>query len=300
MKTESLPELPLTEWQDTLSTLHMWSQIVGKIRTKQTPLVNHFWNTTLYVTPRGLTTSIIPYNERGFEMEFDFIDHELLVKSDDGADAAIKLYPRSVANFYEEVMRTLDELNLNVRIWTMPVEVENPIRFTDDEQHAAYDAEYANRFWRILVWTDKIFKEFRSRFIGKCSPSHFFWGSFDMAVTRFNGMRAPEREDADFITREAYSHKCISHGFWCGGGAVKEPAFYAYAAPEPDGFKEAGILPASAYYQQELKEFILPYEAVRQSDAPEKTLLDFMQSTYEAGADLDHWNRSALEREQTA
>jgi hypothetical protein len=298
MKHESLPELPLAEWQDTLATLHMWSQIVGKIRLEQTPLVNHFWNVPLYVTPRGLTTSISPCGERSFEMDFDFIDHELLVKCDDGAGATIKLYPRSVSNFYNEVMKTLQDFNLNIKIWTMPVEVENPIRFTEDDQHAAYDAEYANRFWRILVWTDKVFKEFRSRFIGKCSPVHFFWGSFDMAVTRFNGEEAPEREGADPITREAYSHKCISHGFWCGGGAVKEPAFYAYAAPEPKGFSEAKILPAQAYYHQELKEFILPYDAVRQSDSPEKTLLDFMQSTYEAGANLDNWNRAELERKQ--
>lgn len=298
MKAESLPELPLTEWRDTLTTLHMWSQIVGKIRLVQTPLVNHFWNTPLYVTPRGLTTSIIPGGDRSFEMEFDFIDHELLVKCDNGETKPIKLYPRSVADFYGEVMKTLQDLNLNVRIWTMPVEIENPIRFTADDQHAAYDADYAHRFWRILVWADKVFKEFRSRFIGKCSPVHFFWGSFDLAVTRFNGERAPEREGADPITREAYSHKAISHGFWCGGGAMKEPAFYAYAAPEPEGFSEANIQPAMAYYHQEMKEFILPYEAVRQSDAPEKRLLDFMQSTYEAGAHLGNWNRAELERKR--
>jgi Family of unknown function (DUF5996) len=299
MRTGSLPDLPLAEWRDTLATLHMWSQIVGKIRLVQTPLVNHFWNTPLYVTPRGLTTSIIPYGERSFEMDFDFIDHELLVKTDNGETKAIRLYPRSVSDFYNEVMKTLEELDLKVKIWTMPVEVENPIRFTEDNQHASYDAEYANRFWRILVWSDRVFKEFRSRFIGKSSPVHFFWGSFDLAVTRFNGEKAPEREDADSITREAYSHKVISHGFWCGGGAVKEPAFYAYAAPEPEGFSEAKVLLASAYYHQELKEFILPYEAVRQSDSPEKTLLDFIQSTYEVGANLDKWNRAELERKQT-
>jgi Family of unknown function (DUF5996) len=231
-------------------------------------------------------------------MDFDFINHELLVKTDGGETKAIRLYPRSVSDFYNEVMKTLEELNLNVRIWTMPVEVENPIRFTDDDQHASYDAEYANRFWRILVQADKVFKDFRSRFIGKCSPVHFFWGSFDLAVTRFNGERAPEREGADPITRESYSHKCISHGFWCGGGAVKEPAFYAYAAPEPEGFSEAKSLPAQAYYHQELKEFILPYDTVRQSDSPEKTLLGFMQSTYEAGANLGNWNRAELERKQ--
>jgi hypothetical protein len=296
MKAELLPELPLAEWQDTLATLHMWSQIVGKIRLAQTPLINHFWNSPLYVTARGLTTSIIPYDDRSFEMEFDFIRHQLLVKTDDGERRTIGMYPRSVSDFYSEVMKTLQELNLNIRIWTMPVEIENPIRFTDDEQHASYDAEYVNRFWRMLVWMDRVFKEFRSRFIGKCSPVHFFWGSFDLAVTRFNGERAPEREGTDSITREAYSHKCISHGFWCGGGPVKEPAFYAYAAPEPEGFSEAKTLPAEGYYHQELKEFILPYEAVRRSASPETALLGFMQSTYEAGANLGNWNRAELER----
>lgn len=297
MSTQSLPELPLTEWQDTLTTLQMWSQIVGKIRLVQTPLVNHFWNAPLYVTSRGLTTSIIPYNERSFEMEFDFIDHQLLIKCDNGTARTIKLYPRSVADFYDEVMKTLRELNIEIKIWTMPVEVENPIRFTEDTQHASYDKEYVNRCWRILVWTDKVFKDFRSRFIGKSSPSHFFWGSFDLAVTRFNGEKAPEREGADPITREAYSHKVISHGFWCGGGAgVQEPAFYAYAAPEPEGFSKAKVLPAKAYYHQEMKEFILPYEAIRQSSSPENALLDFMQTTYEAGANLGNWNRAELER----
>lgn len=300
MNTESLPELPLAEWQDTLETLHMWSQIVGKICVEQTPLVNHFWNSTLHVTPRGLRTPLIPHSERSFEMEFDFIAHELLVKSDDGKTKTIKLHPRAVSDFYDEVMKTLRDLNLNVKIWAMPVEVENPIRFTDDNQHAAYDAEYVVRFHQILLWTDKVFKEFRSRFVGKCSPVHFFWGSFDFAVTRFNGERAPEREGADFITREGYSHKCISHGFWCGGGAVKEPAFYAYAAPEPEGFSETEILPAEGYYHRELKEFILPYDAVRLTDEPEKSLLDFMQRTYEAGANLDKWNRAELERKPLA
>ena len=298
MKTESLPELPLAKWQDTLATLHMWSQIVGKICAKQTPLVNHFWNSTLHVTPRGLRTPFIAYGKRAFEMEFDFIAHELLVKSDDGKTKPIKLYPRAVSDFYNEVTKTLGDLNLSVKIWTMPVEVENPIRFTDDNQHAAYDAEYVEQFHRILLWTNKVFKEFRSRFIGKSSPVHFFWGSFDLAVTRFNGERAPEREGADFITREGYSHKCISHGFWFGGGAVVEPVFYAYAAPEPEGFSGTKILPAEGYSHQELKEFILPYDAVRQSCEPEKTLLNFMQSTYEAGANLGKWNRAELERQQ--
>lgn len=297
MKNELLPELPLNEWQDTLTTLHMWSQIIGKIKVVQTPLVNHFWNTTLFVTPRGLTTSIIPYEDRTFEIDFDFLDHVLVIKCDNGTTREIKLYPRSVADFYDEVMKTLAELNLHIKIWTMPVELEKPIRFTEDTEHASYDAEYVNRLRQILIWTDNVFKTFRSRFIGKTSPSHFFWGSFDLAVTRFNGERAPERVGADYITREAYSHSVISHGFWCGGGPVQEPAFYAYSTPEPEGFSEAKILPAEGYYHQDMKEFILPYEAVRQSESPEKALMDFMQTTYEAGADLGNWNRAELERE---
>jgi len=296
MKAETLPELPLAAWQDTLDTLHMWSQIVGKIAVEQTPLVNHFWNSTLRVTPRGLTTPIMPHGTQSFQMGFDFVDHELFVECDDGGTKTIKLRPQTVADFYNEVMNTLREMDLEVKIWPMPVEVADPIRFNDDKTHKSYDPEYANRFWRILVWTDKVFKEFRSRFIGKNSPVHFFWGSFDLAVTRFNGERAPTPDTADYITREAYSHKVISHGFWCGGGPVAEPAFYAYAAPEPAGLKDAKILTTDGYYHRELNEFILPYEAVRQSTSPEEDLLDFMQSTYEAAADLAGWKRADLER----
>ena len=229
-------------------------------------------------------------------MEFDFIDHQLLIKTDNGETRNVELRPRTVADFYEVVMKTLGQLNINVKTWTMPCEIENPIPFDKDTQHAAYDADYAHRFWRILVWSDDVFKQFRSRFVGKSSPSHFFWGSFDLAVTRFNGEAAPEREDADSITREAYSHKCISHGFWGGGGAMTEAAFYAYAAPAPEGFAEAKLIPATGFYHPQLKEFVLPYEAVRKSDASEKMLLDFMQSTYEAGAKLGNWNRAELER----
>ena len=274
----------------------MWTQIVGKIVVMQTPLVNHFWNSTLRVTPRGLATLPIPHGERSFGIEFDLVAHELLVKYDTGETKTLKLYPRSVSNFYDELMKTLRDLDLNVKIWTMPVEVENPIRFTDDNQHAAYDKKYVERFRMILVWANEAFAEFRSSFIGKSSPVHFFWGSFDLAVTRFNGERAPEREGADYITREAYSHKCISHGFWCGGGKVVEPAFYAYAAPEPEGFKQAKNLPSGAFYHQDLGEYILPYDAVRQSDSPQKLLLDFMQSTYEASANSGNWKRDELER----
>ena len=293
---EIWPRLPLEEWQETKDTLHMWTQVVGKIRLAQTPLINHWWNVPLYVTPRGLTTTAMPYHERTFEIYFDFIAHELLIECSDGSTKSIALVPRSVADFYKIVMQALGELGIEVKIWTMPVEVENPIRFEDDYQHAAYDAEYANRFWRILVQTEKIFTEFRSHFIGKVSPVHFFWGSFDFAVTRFSGRRAPEREGADPITREAYSHEAISHGFWPGGGPVKGAAFYSYTAPEPPGLKEARVRPASAFYSQELSEFLLMYDDVLTARAPEDELMEFLQSTYEAGADLAKWDRAALER----
>jgi hypothetical protein len=296
MRKLSLPELPLAEWQDTLATLHMWSQIVGKIALAKTPLVNHFWNATLRVTPRGLTTPPMSDGSSSFALEFDFITHELLIKCESGETRSVKLYPRSVADFYGAVMRALAELKIEVKIWTMPVEVASPIRFTEDTQHASYDADYVERLRAILVWTSNVFTEFRSRFMGKSSPVHFFWGSFDLAVTRFNGEKAPAREGADYITRESYSHQCISHGFWCGGGAIQEPAFYAYAAPEPEGYSQAKVLPPECSYHLELKEFVLTYEAVRQSAQPEKTLLDFMQSTYAAAADLAHWNRGELER----
>jgi hypothetical protein len=292
----SLPQLPLNGWQDTLSTLHMWAQIVGKIANARTPLVNHFWNSTLRITPRGLTTLPLGFGGDTFTMEFDFIAHELVIKCETGETRAVKLKPQTVASFYVAVMAALDDLMVETKIWTMPVELADPIRFTEDTQHQSYDAEYVERFHAIISWVNGVFAEFRSRFIGKSSPVHFFWGSFDLAVTRFNGEKAPERDGADYITREAYSHKNISHGFWCGGGAVLEPAFYAYAAPEPEGLKEATISPAEGFYHKDLNEFVLPYEAVRKSDSPEKTLLDFMQRTYDAAADLAHWKRSELER----
>jgi hypothetical protein len=296
MSRTELPELPLAEWQDTLATLHMWTQIVGKIANAASPLVNHFWNSTLRVTPRGLTTLPLESSGKTFSLEFDFIDHRLFIRVDDGQSRSVKLEPRTVADFYAAVMRALDELDINVHIWTMPVELADPVRFTEDTVHASYDAEYVERFRAILVWTHAVFEEFRARFIGKSSPVHFFWGSFDLAVTRFNGARAPERDGADFITREAYSHECISHGFWCGGGAVLEPAFYAYAAPEPEGCKTARVEPDAGYYHLDLSEFILPYAAVRAAEHPEAALLDFMQSTYAAAADLAHWKRGELER----
>jgi len=274
--------------------LHMWTQIVGKIRLTQTPLENHYWNSVLYVTSRGLTTSIIPYGIRAFQIDMDFIDHRLLIQTNDGATRSLALKPRSVADFYGELMDTLKSLSLEVHIHARPDEVADPIPFPEDHKHASYDAEYANSCWRILVQADRVFKQFRSRFIGKCSPVHFFWGSFDLAVTRFSGRKAPERPGADPITREAYSHEVISHGFWPGGGAVESPIFYSYTAPAPAGLDKEPIRPG--LYSTELSEFILPYDEVRQSASPDETLLEFMQSTYEAGARLANWDRDALER----
>src|SRR4051812_28913501 len=296
MFADRLPELPLSEWKDTLETVHMWAQIVGKIANSQTPLVNHFWNSTLRVTPRCLTTLPLGDGKNAFAIEFDFIDHQLRIKHESGDLRTVDLYPRTVADFYAAVMTALNELKINVKIWTMPVELESPIRFTEDTKHASYDREHVERFFRILVWTNAVFTEFRSRFLGKSSPVHFFWGSFDLAVTRFNGEKAPPRDGADYITREAYSHKCISHGFWCGGGPVQEPAFYAYAAPEPPGCKEATVFPPQCSYRLDLNEWVLPYEAVRMADSPRHALLQFMQTTYEAGAELDNWKRKELER----
>jgi len=287
--------LVLEEWQDTLATLHMWTQVVGKIRLAQTPLVNHWWNVPLYVSARGLNTSAMPHGDRIFEIEFDFIDHKLRIECSDGAIKKLPLRPQSVADFYREVMAALPDLGLDVKIWTMPVEVPNPIRFEDDVTHASYDAEYANRFWRALVNIDEVFKEFRSRFIGKVSPVHFWWGSFDHAVTRFSGRPAPEREGADTITREAYSHEAISHGFWPGGNGV-QAAFYSYTAPEPAGLPQSPVRPEQGFYSQDMKEFLLPYDAVRQAASPDSALMDFLQSTYEAGANLAGWDRASLER----
>jgi len=229
------PSLPLEEWQDTCATLHMWSQIVGKVRLEQTPLVNHWWNVPLYVSARGLTTTAMPYEERFFEMEFDFIDHNLVIKCSDGTTALVPLAPKSVAKFYQETMAAMAQLGLQVRIWKTPVEIPDPIPFDQDEQHASYDREYVERFWHVLRSSEKVMQEFRSRFIGKCSPVHFFWGSFDLAVTRFSGRAAPARPDADPITREAYSHEVISHGWWPGQGPVGKAAFYSYTAPAPEG-----------------------------------------------------------------
>jgi hypothetical protein len=289
------PELPLEAWQDTYATLHMWTQIVGKVRLALSPRVNHWWEVPLYVNARGLTTSAIPYGDGIFEVQFDFIDHKLIIQTSWGSSKALPLKPQSVADFYAAFMSALKSLGVTVRIWTIPREVPNPIPFENDTQHASYDPEYAHRLWQILILCENIFAEFRARFIGKDSPVHFFWGSFDLCVTRFSGRRAPERAGADSITREAYSHEVISAGFWPGAG-YKGPAFYAYAAPEPIGFATQPIQPEAAFYDPQLKEFLLMYDDVRRVPSPREALLSFLQSTYEAGANLAKWDRNELER----
>ena len=298
---EAWPSLPLEAWGDTCATLHMWTQIVGKIRLAQCPWVNHSWHVTLFVTARGLTTSTIPYGDRTFQIDFDFVDHQLRIDSSDGSTGSFPLQPQSVAAFYGRLKEEMERLGLPVAIDKRPNEVPDPIPFDRDESHAAYDREYAHRFWRILVQADRVFKEFRARFIGKCSPVHFFWGAPDLAVTRFSGRRAPEHPGGvpnlpDRVTREAYSHEVSSCGFWPGGGPIPYPAFYSYAYPEPAGFSKAAIRPDAAFYSTDLREFILPYDTVRKSESPDDVLLDFLQTTYEAAANLAGWDRASLER----
>ncbi len=293
---DAWPALPLDAWRDTYATLHLWTQIVGKVCLALSPPVNHWWQVTLYVTPRGLTTGPIPYGTRSFAVSFDFIDHNLHIQTSDGTSKTLGLFPRSVAAFYHEFMAALRALHIDVTINALPQEIPNPIPCDEDDLHASYDPEYAERCWRILVQADRVFNLFRARFIGKCSPVHFFWGSFDLAVTRFSGRRAPERPGADRMTREAYSHEVISVGFWPGSGPVQEAAFYAYAAPAPPGLDRAVIRPASAWYSTEMGEFLLRYDDVRRADDPDAVLLDFLQSTYAAAADLAGWDRAALER----
>jgi Family of unknown function (DUF5996) len=290
------PDLALRRWKDTYATLHMWTQIAGKIRLALTPLINHWWNVPLYVNARGLTTAPIPYRNHPFELRFDFLDHQFVLDMCDGSRKLLPLRSMSVADFYRQVMRMLTSSGIQVKIWRMPVEISNPIPFDEDTVHASYHPEYAQRFWRILVSAEQVLTEFRSRFIGKCSPVHFFWGSFDLAVTRFSGRSAPERPGADRVTREAYSHEVSSLGFWPGGGNIADPAFYSYAAPEPPGFRDWQIRPEAARYDTQLGEFILMYDDVRNSASPSETLLDFCQSTYEAAATLGHWERKSLER----
>jgi hypothetical protein len=296
--SERWPSLPLAAWRDTCETLHMWTQVVGKVKLALAPPLNHWWQVALYVSPRGLTTSSVPYAGGLFDITFDFIEHRLVIATTDGAHVALPLRPQTVADFHHELLAALHSIGIRVKIWGMPVEVEHPIPFEADDRHHSYDREYAQRFWRVLVAAHRVLEEFRSTFIGKSSPVHFFWGSFDLAVTRFSGRRAPARQGADPITREAYSHEVSSAGFWPGGGPIADAAFYAYSAPEPPGMKTARIGPASAFYHAELSEFLLMYEDVRTAASPEAAIREFLQSAYEAGATLGNWNRAELERRQ--
>lgn len=288
------PELPLEQWKDTAATLQLWTQIVGKVRLIQSPWINHSWHVTLYVTPRGLTTSPIPYEEASFSINFDFVGHQVIIHVSDGRSDVLPLRAESVAAFYARLMDSLRKLGVPVRIRKMPNELPDPIAFDRDETHRAYDPEYANRWWRILVQADRVFKIFRARFIGKCSPVHYFWGSADLAVTRFSGRPAPKHPGGvpylpDSVAQEAYSHEVSSCGFWAGGGAVPYPAFYAYAYPVPTGYADARAGPAAAFYSKDFGEFILPYDAVRTSGSPDDTLLEFLQATYDAAARLGNW-----------
>jgi len=296
MMDAAWPALPYEAWQPTCFTLHMWTQIVGKVRLALAPHVNHWWQVPLYVSARGLTTTAIPYNDENFECEFDFIDHVLVIRKSDGTSRTLKLAPKSVAAFHAEFMAALRALGIEVRIWTMPVEIPNPVAFDKDTANASYDAAAVTRFWRVLQSVDAVLKEFRGGFIGKSSPVHFFWGSFDLAVTRFSGRRAPPMPEADRITQEGYSHEVSSVGWWPGDPSTKFPAFYAYAAPEPNGFGQATVRAAAAFYDTEASQFRLKYDDVRTAASPRQALLDFCQSTYEAAATLAQWNRREVER----
>ena len=297
MSADAWPELP-DRWKDTYATLHMWSQVVGKVALAQAPPINHSWGIALQVTSRGFATRLLPHGNRAFAIEFDFVEHRLYIRTSDGESRWLALEPRSVAAFHAEVMRTLEEMRLPVRIWPVPVEIPDPIRFTEDTIHASYEPEYAARFWHILVRCDRVFNASRATFVGKCSPVHFFWGSFDLAVTRFSGRPAPPRDGPAFM-QEAYSHEVISHGFWPGSGPMQEPAFYAYAVPAPAGFETMPVRPAAAYYHREMAEFILPYSAVRDSADGDRTLREFLDSTYEGAARLAGWDLAALSSRPT-
>jgi hypothetical protein len=289
------PALPYDAWKDTYATLHLWSQVVGKIALARAAPLNQSWAVALRVTPRGLTTRPLPHGKRSFTIQFDFIDRQLLMSTSDGVTRSLELKPRSVADFYRALLDTLDDMGLPVKIRPTSTELPQPIRLDRDTEHHSYDREYVDRLRRILVQVDRVFTDSQCAFVGKCSPVNFFWGSFDLAVTRFSGRRAPPREGPEF-ERDAYSHEVISHGFWPGSGPVLEPAFYAYAVPEPAGLKEAQVQPEAAYYHREFNEFILPYEAVRQADSPDEMIRTFIDSTYARAADLARWDRNALDR----
>lgn len=297
---EAWPALPLEAWQDTYATLHMWTQVVGKVRLALAPMVNHWWQTALYVTCRGLSTSPIPYGAGAFHIDFDFLDHELRIGTSGGARRSFPLRPMPVADFYARTMAALKDLGIEVAIRPVPVEVPEAIPFEEDRRHASYDPEYAARCWRVLSQSHRVLERFRGRFTGKVSPVHFFWGAFDLAVTRFSGREAPEHPGGapnvgDWVMHEAYSHEVSSAGFWPGAG-LGEAAFYSYTYPEPPGFREHPVEPDAAYYHEGMGEFVLPYEAVRTADDPDRALLRFLQSTYDAAADLARWDRPALER----
>lgn len=296
--SDAWPSLPLEAWQDTFTTLHLWTQIIGKIRLVQTPWINHSWHVPLYLTARGLTTSTMPYGNRIVQIDFDFVAHQLIIATSDGETQTLPLEPRSVADFYAAVMAALAKLDIAIAINTLPNEIADPIAFEKDETHAAYDADYANRFWRILLQSERVFSDFRSHFCGKVSPVHFFWGSFDLAVTRFSGRTAPEHPGGvphlpDDVAKEAYSHEVSSAGFWPGAG-LGYPAFYSYAYPTPDKFKEAPVRPEAAFFLDAMGEFILPYDAVREAADPDQMLLAFLESTYAAAANLANWDQVAL------
>ncbi len=295
MRDEDWPALPYESWKDTYATLHMWTQIVGKVALATAPPLNHSWGVALRVTARGLSTAMLPFDGRSFSIAFDFVEHRLIVQTSDGDLRTMALEPQSVAAFYAAVMAMLRDMGLPVKIWPMPVEIPSPVRFDEDVAHHAYDPGAANRFWRIVVSVERVFSAARCPFVGKCSPVHFFWGSFDLAVTRFSGRAAPPRDGPAFM-QDAYSHEVISHGFWPGSAPVLEPAFYAYAVPEPAGLKTARVGPAGAYYHQALGEFVLPYEAVRTARSPEAAITEFVDTTYDAAATLARWDRAALER----
>jgi hypothetical protein len=300
MTQAAWPELAYAAWKQTYATLHLWTQIVGKIRLAQTPWLNHSWHVVLYVTARGLTTSSIPFGDRTFQLDFDFLDHVLRASTSDGGQKEVGLFPRSVADFYADLMRSLAELGIEVRINELPNEIPDAIRFSQDHLHDSYDRDYAERHWRVLLRVNRVLHAFRTSFIGKCSPVHFFWGSFDMAVTRFSGRGAPLHPGGvanlpDAVAQEAYSHEVSSAGFWPGGGVIEYPAFYSYAYPEPAGFPSAAARPEAAFYSEEMREFILPYDAVRAAESPDETLLQFLQSTYEAAASAGNWDRATLE-----
>ncbi len=300
MTESAWPRLPLSSWKDTCDTLHLWTQIVGKVKLALAPFVNHWWHVALHVSPRGLTSGAVPSAAGHFAMTFDFIAHELRIEASDGTTSRLQLRPRPVADFYREFMGTLSRMGIKVTIWPVPVEIpDNHLRFDRDDIHAAYDAEAAQTFWRMLLVADRALQQFRSSFVGKCSPVHFFWGSFDLAVTRFSGRPAPARPDLDAITREAYYQEVSSAGFWPGGGAIPDAAFYSYTVPEPAGFRSASVRPARAFYSADLSEFILMYEDARLAASPERAVREFLDSTYEAGATLGRWDRASLERRRS-